>query len=301
MDGLLVTHALIIVSGPASPTLSKRVAQALGGTSLQLEYKTFPDGETYIRFPESVAGKEVAVIQSCYPPQNRNLIDLMFILDAARDLRAKDIAAVVPYFAYARQDDSYRSGEAVSAKTIARLVEATGASHFLTVDMPSNKALRYFKIHAENLTCMNLMAAYLRTLGLEKPYVLAPDDGAIPLAETASAVLRTEFAWFEKSRDKVTGTISTSGKSVDLTDRDVVVVDDVISTGKTIANTAKIARKQGARRVIAACAHLILAGDAEQTLKSAGVDQVIGTDSIETEPRPVSIAPVIVEALRRIW
>jgi len=151
------------------------------------------------------------------------------------------------------------------------------------------------------LTCMNLMAAYLRTLGLEKPYVLAPDDGAIPLAETASAVLQTEFAWFEKSRDKVTGTISTSGKSVDLTDRDAVVVDDVISTGNTIANTAKIARKQGARRVIAACAHLILAGDAEQTLKSAGVDRVIGTDSIETEPRSVSIAPVIVEALRRIW
>lgn len=298
---MLVSHALIVVSGPASPRLSKSVADAFGATSLQLEHKTFPDGETYIRFPESVAGKEVAVIQSCYPPQNKNLVDLMFILDAAHDLGAKDIAAVVPYFAYARQDDSYRGGEAVSAKTIARLVEATGASHFLTVDAPSNKALGFFRIHSENLTCMNLMAAYLKTLGLKDPYVLAPDDGAIPLAKTASAILGTEYAWFEKSRDKVTGTVSTSGKDVDLKDRDAIVVDDVISTGKTIANTARIAKKQGARRVIAACAHLLLAGDAEQTLKSAGVDQVIGTDSIETESRPVSIAPVIVEALKRIW
>jgi len=296
-----VSSGLIIVYGPASPKLSKRVAEAIGATSLHLEHKLFPDGETYIRFPESVAGKKVAVIQSCYPPQNKNLIDLLFILDTARDMGAKETAAVVPYFAYARQDDAYRNGEAVSARTIARLVEATGASHFLTVDMPSNKALRFFTIHSENLTCMNLMAAYLKTLALEKPFVLAPDDGAIPLAQTASTALGTEYAWFEKSRDKVTGTISTSGRDVDLKGCDAIVVDDVISTGKTVANTAQIAKKQGARRVIAACAHLLLTGDAERTLKSAGVDQVFGTDSIETSSSPVSIAPVLAEALRKIW
>jgi len=296
-----VSSDLIVVHGPASPKLSKRVAEAIGTTSLQLEHKLFPDGETYIRFPESVAGKEVAVIQSCYPPQNKNLVDLLFILDAARDMGAKETAAVVPYFAYARQDGAYRNGEAVSARTIARLVEATGASHFLTVDMPSNKALRFFTIHSENLTCMHLMATYLKTLALEKPYVLAPDDGAIPLAETVSATLGTEYAWFEKSRDKITGAVSTSDKDVDLKGRDAIVVDDVISTGKTVANTAQIAKKQGARRVIAACAHLLLSGDAERTLKSAGVDQVFGTDSIETVSSPVSIAPVLAEALRKIW
>ena len=296
-----VGSALIIVDGPASPKLSRRVADAVEAASFQLEHKVFPDGETYVRFPESVAGKEVAVIQSCYPPQNKNLIDLLFILDAARDMGAKETAAVVPYFAYARQDDAYRGGEAVSARTVARLVEATGAAHFLTVDVPSNKALRFFKIHSENLTCMDSMATYLKTLALKKPYVLAPDDGAIPLAQTASATLGSEYAWFEKSRDKITGAVSTSGKDVDLKDRDAIVVDDVISTGKTIANTAEIAKKQGARRVIAACAHLLLTGDAEQTLKSAGVDQVVGTDSVETRSSPVSIAPVLAEALRRIW
>jgi len=296
-----VSSDLIVVDGPASPKLSKRVAEVIGTTSLQLEHKLFPDGETYIRFPESVTGKEVAVIQSCYPPQNKNLVDLLFILDAARDMGAKETAAVVPYFAYARQDDAYRNGEAVSARTIARLVEATGASHFLTVDMPSNKALRFFTIHSENLTCMNLVAAYLKTLALEKPFVLAPDDGAIPLAQTASTALGTEYAWFEKSRDKVTGTISTSGRDVDLKGCDAIVVDDVISTGKTVANTAQIAKKQGARRVMAACAHLLLSGDAKRTLKSAGVDQVFGTDSIETSSSSVSIAPVLAEALRKIW
>jgi len=110
-----VSANFIIVKGPASPMLSGRVADAVGASSLQLEHKVFPDGETYIRFPESVAGKEVAVVQSCYPPQNKNLIDLLFILDAARDMGAKKTAAVVPYFAYARQDDAYRNGEAVSA------------------------------------------------------------------------------------------------------------------------------------------------------------------------------------------
>lgn len=294
---------LIIVKGPASPMLSGRVADAVGASSLQLEHKVFPDGETYIRFPESVAGKEVAVVQSCYPPQNKNLIDLLFILDAARDMGAKKTAAVVPYFAYARQDDAYRNGEAVSAKTIARLVEATGAMTFLTVDMPSNKALRFFKIHFENLTCMKLVGEYLKTLSLRNPYVLAPDDGAIPLAETVSTALGTEYTWFEKTRDKITGSVSTSGKDVGLKGCDAIIVDDVISTGRTVANTAQIAKKQGARSVTAACAHLLLTGDAQHTLKNAGVDQVFGTDSVEAGPgsHPVSIAPVIAEALRKTW
>jgi ribose-phosphate pyrophosphokinase len=281
--------------------LARRVADAMKTNVLQLEHKVFPDGETYIRFPESVDDERVAVIQSCYPPQNQNLIDLLFILDAAREMGAKEVAAIVPYFAYARQDDRYRSGEAVSAKTSARLIEAAGASHFLTMDVPSNKALQFFRIHSENLTCMNLMGAYLKTRVLEKPYVLAPDDGAIPLAQTVSTALQSEYAWFEKSRDKVTGAVSTSGKDVDLRGRDAVIVDDVISTGKTIANTAQIAKKQGAKRVMAACAHLLLTGNAEQTLKAAGVEETIGTDSIEIRPQPVSIAPVLAEALRRIW
>lgn len=292
---------MLIVSGPASPILARRVADAMRTDVIQLEHKVFPDGETYIRFPESVSGKQIAVVQSCYPPQNKNLVDLLFALDAAREMGAKDVAAIVPYFAYARQDDTYRSGEAVSARTSARLIEAAGASHFLTVDAPSNKALQFFKIHSKNLTSMNLIGAYLKTRSLENPYVLAPDDGAIPLAQTVSTNLGTEYAWFEKLRDKVTGAVSTSGKDVDLKGRDAIIVDDVISTGKTIANTAQIAKKQGAKRVIAACAHLILTGDAERTLKAAGVDETIGTDSIETRPQPVSIAPVIAEALRKIW
>lgn len=281
--------------------LSRRVADAAHATSLQLEHKVFPDGETYIRFAQSVEGQEVAVIQSCYPPQNKNLVDLLFILDTAREMGARQVGAVVPYFAYARQDDSFRDGEAVSARTVARLIEVTGASHFLTVDMPSDKALRYFKIHAENLTCMNLIATHLKTLSLRNPYVLAPDDGAIPLAKTVSETLGTDYAWFEKARDKVTGSVRTMGKDVDLKGRDAIIIDDVISTGKTIANTAQIAKKQGAGRVIAACAHLLLVSGAERTLKSSGVSEIIGTDSIEVGSRPVSIAPVLAEALRKIW
>jgi ribose-phosphate pyrophosphokinase len=281
--------------------LARRVADATKAKVMQLEHKVFPDGETYIRLAESVEGECVAVIQSCYPPQNKNLVDLLFILDAARDMGAKEIAAVVPYFAYARQDDRYRTGEAVSAKTSARLIEAAGATQFLTIDVPSNKALQFFTIRSDNLTCMNLIGTYLKKRGLWRPYVLAPDDGAIPLAETVSTALQTEYAWFEKSRDKITGAVSTSGKDVDLKGRDAVIVDDVISTGKTIANTSQIAKKQGAARVIAACAHRILTGDAEKTLKAAGVEETIGTDSIETRPQQVSIAPVIAEALSKIW
>jgi ribose-phosphate pyrophosphokinase len=296
-----VSSKLLIVSGPASPMLARRVADTMKTSLIRLEHKVFPDGETYIRFPDSVAREQVAVIQSCYPPQNKNLIDLLFILDAARDMGAKEVAAVVPYFAYARQDDAYRSGEAVSARTSARLIEAAGALHFLTVDVPSNKALRFFRIHSDNLTCMNLIGTYLGARALQRPYVLAPDDGAIPLAQTVSTALKCEYAWFEKTRDKVTGAVTTSGKDVNLNDRDAIIVDDVISTGKTIANTAQIAKKQGAKRVIAACAHLLLTGDAEHTLKAAGVDETIGTDSIEVRPQPVSIAPVLAEALRKIW
>jgi len=293
---------MIVVGGPASPLLSKRVSDALGTRSLRLETKIFPDGETYVRFPESVAGENVAVVQSCYPPQNKNLLDLLLILDAAREMGATHTAAVMPYFAYARQDATHRTGEAVSARTIARLIEATGASDFLTVDMPSNKALGYFGIHAENLTCMRIIADHLRALHLERPFVLSPDDGAIPLAKTAAESLGTDFAWFQKTRDKITGAVSTSERlGLDLKGRDTVIVDDVISTGRTIANTAQIAKNQGARRVIAACAHLLLIGDAALTLRSAGVEEIVGTESVETAAQPIAIAPVLAEALRRIW
>ena len=292
---------MIVVSGPASPRLSKRVSEVLGAPILQLETKTFPDGETYVRFPQSLTGMDVAVIQSCYPPQNKNLLDLLFILDAVKEMGAKRTAAVVPYFAYARQDDSYRTGEAVSARTMARLIESVGVTDFLTVDVPSNKALQYFAIRAKNVTCMKVIADHLRRLDLRNPFVLAPDDGAIPLASTVSTRLETDYAWFEKTRDKISGAVSTSGKDVDLKDRDAVIVDDVISTGKTIANTAQIAKRQGAKKVIAACAHPLLIGDAEATLRSAGVHEIIGTDSIEDESPSVSIGCVLAEALRTIW
>lgn len=290
----------LVVIGPSSKKLGSRLVEESNLQPIVVESKSFPDGESYIRIDGEVAGKKAVVVQSTYPPQDKHLIQLLLIIDTLKDLGAEKVFAAVPYLAYARQDSRFKHGEAASINTIIRLIEASGIHGFITFNIHKEESMKAFHIPALNLSAMPAIGDYAKKLSLRNPLVAAPDKGAEHLAKQAAERLEAEHMIFEKHRDKETGKVVTTQKSLDLKGRDVLIVDDIISTGSTIANVAKIVKKQGAGRIIVGCAHALLAGNAAENMRLAGVDLILGTDSVENQVSQVTVAPTLLEGLRRL-
>jgi len=290
---------LLVVAGPASTELGNRVASLLGVDVVDVFHKVFPDGETYVRIEGNVDGETVAIVQTLAPPQDTNLLQLLLLADAAKDLGARRVIAVVPYLAYARQDKRFLPGEAISINTVIKLIEAAGVDRLITVNIHELDILERFRIQAENLSAMKLLAKHFLEKGLKGAFALAPDQGALIHAKEADEVLGGGHGWIYKERDRITGEIRVSvEESFDVSGRDVLIIDDIISTGGTVAAAARIAREQGARRVYAACAHPLLVGNARQRISEAGCLEIVGTDCIPCPEAVVSVAPIIAEALK---
>jgi ribose-phosphate pyrophosphokinase len=290
---------VIVVPGPASRSLGQKVAEMLNARIVSVNLKSFPDGEYCLRFEGDVKGEEVVVVQSTGPPQDTNIMQLLLMLDTAKDLGAEKVTAVVPYLAFARQDKRFLRGETVSAETVVKLIEACGADRFITVNIHSEKTLKQLSIPAENLSAITSLAEHFKNRGLDGAFSLSPDKGAIGLAEEADRVLGGGCGWLRKERDRYTGEIQVEEKSLNVKGRDVIVFDDIISSGGTVARAVKMLKTQGARRVYAACVHPLLIGEAKQKILQSGAEEIVGTDSIPSSVRTVSLAPLIAEALAR--
>ena len=290
---------MIVVPGPASQSLGQKVAETLDAQIVSVNLKSFPDGEYGLRFDGDLKGEEVVVVQSTGPPQDTNIMQLLLMLDAAKDLGAEKVTAVVPYLAFARQDKRFLAGEVVSANTVVKLIEACGTDQFITVNIHSENTLKRFSIPTLNLSAITLLAEHLKSRGLDGAFALSPDKGAVELAEEADRVLGGGCGWLRKERDRITGEIQVEEKSLNVKGRNVVVFDDIISTGGTIARAVKMLKTQGARRVYAACVHPLLIGEAKQKILENGAEEIVGTDSIPSSVRTVSLAPLIAEALAR--
>lgn len=288
-----------IVSGPASKNLGSNIATILGIKEIQMEYKRFPDGEFYIRFVEQINGEDVVIIQTTGPPQDSNFLHLLLLVDTAKDLGAKSVVVVVPYVAYSRQEERYRSGEAVSATTIFKLIRNMDIDLFVTVNFHDPNLLKSLGKHFENLSAIPSLAQYMLRYNLNGAFSLAPDDGALEFVKTTSKILKGGWSWLEKTRDKVTGEVSFKLNTLDVDGKDVVIFDDIISTGSTMIHAVKALKEHGAKRIYAACVHPLLIGDAKENILQAGALEIIGTDSIKSSVSTVSIAPLITEALQR--
>lgn len=289
-----------IVSGPASRKLGENVSEILGVSTIPLEFKVFPDGESYVRYTEKIENEDIVLIQTTSPPQDTRLAQLLILLDAAKKLGAKKVIAVVPYLAYARQDKSFRSGEAVSAGTIVRLIEAAGADAFFTVNIHAPSILKNFSIPADDLSAITVLAQYFKEKGFEGAFSLSPDKGAVEIAAEAANVLRGGYGWLMKQRDRVTGAIAVKQIELEVQGRDAIVFDDIISTGGTTAAAVKMLKKQGAKRVFAACVHPLMIGKAERRILESGAEGIVGTDCVTSKFSQVSVAPVIARAVSRI-
>ncbi len=292
---------MLIVAGSASSKLAERVAKQLKCKLTKPELKLFPDGELYARIPADVKGEDVAIIQStCYPP-NRNYMELFLLLDAARDLGAEEVTAIVPYFAYARQDKRFKEGEAVSLQTVSKLIESVGTDKIYTIDMHAHRIgdiQEIFKVPAINLTAAPLLAKYLAdNYRLKDPVIIGPDEEAEGWAKSAGKALDADWDYMVKKR-LGPEEVEIKPRKLEVEGRDAMVIDDIISTGGTMVEAIKILKKHGARKIYAACTHAILAGDALGKVRKAGAEDIFATDTIEQKISKVSVAPIIVDAIR---
>jgi len=297
----------ILIVGPASQILGVKIAQELGIESINTECKKFPDGETYIRIniedETLIAGKEVIIVQSTGPSasadQNARLMELFMMIDSVKRMGASNIIVVSPYLAYARQDKIFRPGESQFGNAIFNIINYFGINAFYAVDIHAPIILNECSCKAINIDSMKLLADYIKSLGAKNITVVAPDKGAI---ERSSAFANhfgknVPVEVFEKERDVKTGEIQMSG-SLNLNDKDVVIADDIIATGGTMATAIKLAKASGARKVFAVATHALLLQQAKYRIIKAGADEIIGTDSIDNEVCRVSLAKIIADYLK---
>jgi len=279
-----------IVSGPASQLLSTRVAALLGCGVDLTEFKEFPDGEVYCRVTGDIRNEDVVIIQSTF--RAPDFIYLLELIDACDE--ARSITAVVPYFGYARQDKRFKPGEPITARALAKCIRA---DRVFTVNIHDRSVLGHFQCPAIDLNAAPELGNYIDGMELKDTTILAPDDGALSLVKSAAGPRGLHYDYLEKTR--LSGEeVRIAPKSLDIKGRDVVLMDDIISTGGTIAEAIKLLKAQGVSDVYVACVHPVLAHNAYLKLHDAGVKEVIATDTLEKAVSRVTVAPVIADAVR---
>ncbi len=293
---------MIIAGLSGANGLDLKLSQLLNAELLRVESKTFPDGETYIRFYGGVSGETIVIIQTLYPHQDRKLFELLLSVDTAKDLGCKEVITVIPYLAYSRQDRRFLDGEPISVKTVLKLLRAVGVDHLITVDVHKVESLRFFHGNTVNLDPTPLFAEVLRN-EVKAPIVIAPDQGALSKARELAYLLHdSEYVAFKKYRDRVTGKVVHELLEVDFSGRDVVIVDDIISTGTTIANIASYVRDRDASKTYVVCSHALFVGDALTKVRMSGVSKIYALNTVKAseDVEVVDITPLILEAVRSL-
>ncbi|HJW65315.1 MAG TPA: ribose-phosphate pyrophosphokinase [Candidatus Bathyarchaeia archaeon] len=289
-----------IILGPSSNDLAEKIADLAGFEKVPVVSRVFPDGESYIRLEGSVRDEHVAIVNTTSKPQDSNLMQLAFMASAAKRNGAKKVTAVVPYLAYARQDRIFLEGENVSIETVAAMLKAAGIDQLVTVNIHAETALNTFPFLAKTLTAIPLLAEYFLKKGFTEAFALAPDKGAMYIAQQAQQILGGEAGNLEKQRDRHTGQTTQTGVHLNIKGKTIIIFDDIISTGGTIVGAAKILREQGAAKIYAACVHGLLIGDAEKRILSAGVEEIVATDSVPSKNSKITLAPLLGQALKAL-
>jgi len=290
---------MIILPGPASPDLANRLAKELKARLVPVFFKKFPDGESYIRIEGDVYDEEVVIVQTTSPPQDERMMQLFLIVSAAKNQGAQRITAVVPYFAYSRQDKVFLPGEAFSAKTVVDMLKTCGVTQIITVNAHNPAALNSFAVPVKDLSAIPLLAEYFRDQGFEGAVSLSMGKKGLATAKEAARILRGPFDYIQTQRDRYTGKVSIEKKPLDVEGKVAIFFDDIISSGGTMIKAVAYAKNQEAAKVYAACVHPLLMNNAEERIRESGADGVVGTDSVPSPVSAVSVAPVIAKALTK--
>ncbi len=298
----------ILIVGPASQILGVKIGKELGIPCINTETKTFPDGENYLRLniddETLIEGKEVIIVQSTGPSSNGNqnsrIFELFMMVDAVKRMGAKKIIAVIPYLAYARQDKIFRPGESQFANVILRMINSLRIDEIYVVDVHAPSVLKELILNkVVSIDSMKLLADHIKSLGARDIVVVSPDKGAVERSKAFAKHFGedVQVEYFEKKRDVKTGDIVMQGQ-LKLKNKDVIIADDIIATGGTMATAIKLSKESGANRIYAVATHALLLEQARYRILEAGADDIIGTDSIDNEVSKVSLAKPIADYLK---
>jgi ribose-phosphate pyrophosphokinase len=296
---------LLVFSGGANPVLGNKVCKFLGLDPGKIEISRFPDGEIDMKIMEDVRGADVYVVQPTCPPVNENLMELLIMIDCLRRASAERITAVIPYFGYARQDRKAEGRVPISAKLVANIITASGATRALAIDLHAAQLQGFFDIPMDHLYAAPVLVEYFRQLNIKDLTIVSPDVGGIKMARAYAKRLNADLAIVDKRRS---GPTETEVMHIigDVEGRNVILVDDMISTATSITEAAKHCRKKGAKDIFICGTHAVLAGKAVEKLQKAPVKEVVVTDTIPTAGKEfsnlkvLSIANLLGEAIRRI-
>ncbi len=296
---------LKIISGNANLEFAKEVAEYLHIPLVDALISKFSDGEIRVQIKENVRGADVFVIQPLVPPANDHIMELLLILDALKRSSTHRITAVIPYYAYARQDRKDKPRVPISAKLLADIIQKAGAQRVLTVDLHSAQIQGFFDCPVDNLYALPVILEYLKNKELEDIVVVSPDAGGVERARLLANKLGVGLSIIYKKRPapNVVETLDVIG---DVKGKNAIIIDDIIDTAGTIVAASDMLLEKGAKSVIAACTHPVFSGPAIERLKNSNIQEVIVTNTIPVKGKEfdkltvLSVADLVGEARKRI-
>ena len=298
------TKNIAIFAGSASLELAGKIAEALGINLGDMQVEHFADGEFSVYYKDSIRGKDVFLVQSTYPSSD-NIMELLLMVDAAKRASAHYIAAVIPYFGWARQDRKDKPRVSIGAKLMADLLSTAGVTRVITMDLHADQIQGFFNVPVDHLYASMVFIDYLRqTSDLERTVIATPDVGGAKRANSYAKFLGVPMVICHKSRAKA-NEVAEMTIIGDVTDKDVILVDDIVDTAGTICKAADLMMQNGARSVRAVASHAVLSDPATERINASALKEMIFTDSIPLRKHSdkihiVSVANIFAEAINRV-
>ncbi len=290
--------ATSVIIGPSSRELALKVADKLKADKIFVQHKKFPDGESYTRLEQLIKkNSDVIVVETLFP-QNDSIVELLCILDVVSEFKPKYVTLIAPYFAYSRQHERYLKWEAISGRTVAELIDKK-VNKIIMFDVHHKKNLFPFfkKAKPVELTAAKRMADYFKKV--KNVFVIAPDQERKGFTDIVAEELNCDYSWLSKHRDRYTGkTVSHLLHKVNLKGKNIILVDDIISTGGTIISAIEILKQHGVAGIYVATTHYMNVAGVREKILAAGAKEVVTTDSIPAgEISKIDLSQVIVDAL----
>ena len=288
---------LSVIAGKSSEDVARKLSRKIKANFVKSQVRVFADGESKITLSGKISKRKSIVVQSIYPPVDTNLIQALSLISKAKET-SSEVIAVIPYMGYARQDREFLPGEIVTMKVLGKLFKGAGASKIIAVDIHSMIGFKHFSIKTKNVSAIPELVRFVKKLSLKNPLVVSPDQGGKERAKEFAKELGSEYIALEKKRDRKTGKVQIKTKNLDeVANRDLILVDDMISTGGSIVKATQFLKKQKCKKVYVACTHALLMNDAERKIKKAGVTKIISANTIPGKTSIVDISNTIAKAI----
>ncbi len=294
----------MIFSGTANPELSEEIAKYLEMPLSRANINRFSDGEINIQIAESVRGKDVFIIQPTCAPANSNLMELLIMADALKRSSAKSITAIVPYYGYARQDRKAAPRVPITAKLVANMIETSGISRMVTVDLHASQIQGFFDIPVDNLYGAIIFLDYIKSKNFKNPVIASPDIGGVARARYFAKKLNLDMVIVDKRREKANQS-EVMNVIGEVKGKDIILIDDMIDTAGTMLHSAQALKDLGANSVMACCTHPVLSGPAFERIENGALDELVVANTIPMirackKIKMLSTATMLGEVIRRV-